>query len=492
MKRRFASRGFRLIICAVAVSLFTGGTASAACRTLDPAFSSSWRGTSGTDINQDLNDYARIHVDGESSSCAELAAQQLINKINNSMASSSGYRRWLDGYNVALLFAAAQRIGANGFGRQELDTALRAVEGRYAVVPNGTCSNENLDTCMDDSTAAAAAYAWIAAYKHRRGHPSSEVTAKKNLAIQYIRKSMTDVCLHAVDRFINSDRTVLCNGTVDDLRTGAAIAMSVNHAQQKPPYGFGLMTGVASAILGLDAASSSYTFTADEREIANALVDEARDHISDPSDFRSDCAEPQKVNGVWQWPFPWVGCGGRPGGDIYKPNMYALSAFYSKYIGTVFSAHPYMSNSFDQNLFARGTGDNGFFSFGRYVAYGTHGDKWVRSTPEYMPYDRYDPIGYLEAVDANGVARGWACDPDKAKGRVRIEIIDNLNGKTAGWAELPSESAINNQCTGGTLHRFAIQLPSSSQGRTFRAWAYDFTWFGRPELPCLQNPGCTW
>src|SRR5205823_10935294 len=67
-----------------------------------------------------------------------------------------------------------------------------------------------------------------------------------------------------------------CTGTVQDLQaTPPAQTFSLNHGHQTPAYGYGLLTSISSAILGLRLAGASHNFSLDEKTVALALLDEA-------------------------------------------------------------------------------------------------------------------------------------------------------------------------------------------------------------------------
>src|SRR4051794_30410862 len=142
------------------IALFPAASAFAYCKTGDTAFSMNYRGDSVGAVNVELNDYGRIHEDADNPVCSENALYALYHKVENSLAASAdAYKRPLDGYIVALVFGAAQRIGANGWATQDLDAKLDQVENRYTVNFLTPCSNEAKDTCMDDYAGAASAYA---------------------------------------------------------------------------------------------------------------------------------------------------------------------------------------------------------------------------------------------------------------------------------------------------------------------------------------------
>lgn len=207
-----------------------------ACATTDAAFSTVQR-----DLTSNLNDYGRIHSDADNASCAETASGKLKFKLANALNDPTAFTGRLEGYLVALIFASAQRIGAHGYADKDLHELLRQTWERYQFAPDPNCAASEINTCMDDQAGAAAGYAWIAAYKVRRGINGFAEAAAAN---QRIEDFFNSVCIHNPSRF-QQDRSSICNGTVAELSTGAAVTMNFNHAPngeegpQQIHYGFG-------------------------------------------------------------------------------------------------------------------------------------------------------------------------------------------------------------------------------------------------------------
>ncbi len=509
------------ILTAALLCTFLLASSAAACVTYvsAPAFTTAYRGNP----NGDLGDYSRIFVDADNPNCAEAAMYYLTEKVKNELDSPVAgqptkltFQRWLDGFKVAVIFAAAHRLGANGWAGPDLDVQLARLETRFAHFvptsgdphPTGICGGDAMNTCMDDLSGTASGYAWIAAYQKRRlNRVADGGYAKRLLAEQYLRDALTPVqnstdqgphgiCL----RFkpIQGYGYPLCNafGDISKLIDGSAETLTVNNGVQMLPYGFGLMTSVAIAKIGIQEAGGSSSFTANEKAIAKGLFEEAQRHIAS-NEFNNDCfsrdAAGQLVNN------PGTNCGAQ----IYKPNMYRLKPAYDKYFGGTPTAGNYMSNYFDVNLFHLGNTvpADDFFSFNRYVTYGILANTWVElrtqtnnAQPELMPNDTYNPKGWLDGISSSGVAQGWACDQDKPTGKVKIDLYTGAWPPDAsGYANAASEPNINTLCGGGTAHRFYIQLPSSTKGKGVRAYAIDYTWVGTTELGCGQaSPPCKW
>ncbi|HJW95180.1 MAG TPA: hypothetical protein VJ901_16305 [Thermoanaerobaculia bacterium] len=460
-----------------------------ACRVDDPAFTSNYR---WNDLEGNLADYARIHMDAESPSCALKADYALTDKVRNTIdANSSEFQGWLRGAHVSLIFAAAQRIGANGFATKELDAQLRRLETNYAFVKDAGCDNINgTNNCLDDYSQAAVGYAWIAAYKYRRGDSDASVSTFRSAAINQIDNFFSNVCIHSS----TGNPTVLCNGSVSGLQAGTDETITFNHGQQMPSYGFGLMTSLASAAMGLKASGYAYSFSYPNHwTIASGLMKEMQLHVDSSNAFKNDCyAISRDGAGVYSFD-PSRPCGGPDG---YKPEMYALNAFYSQKLGGIpQSGVPgvYQANYFNSSLFDTSSTSMQFFGMARYVVYGKHGYSWWVTTPEWMPKDLYNPKGYLEAVSSTGLAQGWTCDQDApSKSNVVDLYATNTKVTNIVRADSGSESAIASECNGGSYHRFWIQLPSWTKGQTITAYGLDYTWFGFTQLPCLQPGGCKW
>ena len=106
----------------------------------------------------------------------------------------------------------------------------------------------------------------------------------------------------------------------------------------------------------------------------------------------------------------------------------------------------------------------------------------------------YQPTGQFK-ISSTGVADGWTCDPDAPLASIRFDV-KALNPITANMdlvgiftANLPSEVEINDQCGGGTAHRFSVQLPSWTKGRQITLNGKD-TMYGSNFLLAYPDSGC--
>ena len=465
-------------------SILAPGGALAQCHVNDPEFHTTYRG-----LNDDLNDYARILADADSNdrACAEAADYALTAKV--SAIPLSAWSGWLYAGNAAIVFAAANRIGANGFATKDLDNALKAMESSVAVghepPVNGmpACSKESVNQCVDDYSVAAPGFAWLAAYKYRRGNPDGDVASLQQQAIGAINAAFNEVCIR------KSDDVSLCNGSIAELDALQAYTLSLNHGQQMPSYGFGLMTSLASATLGLQASGYSFSFTDDQKKIARGLAREMQAHVTNDA-FNNDCVSISRdENNVFHLTSPTLPCGGP---DVYVPGLYELKEFYDGYFGGM-PAASYQAdlNSFTSGVYHLGPADGGFFSWGRYTYYYGQSYDWVHTSREYLPFDTVDPIGYIDGIDGNGLASGWTCDHDAPAHSNRVDLYSNGVFAAFAYATLASEQAVNSLCGGGTAHRFQAQLPASARGTSIVAYGLDYTWYGFTQLPCSSG-NCTW
>jgi hypothetical protein len=474
-------------IAALFLSLLSFGLSrqALACRVYDNGFSGQYR----NDVNVDLNDFAAISVDADDPNCAEAALYALTAKVQDALDHyPNSFQNWLDGYNVALIFSATERLGANGWASLGLDTQLVRLENQYLptkIKPYGACDNEGLSTCMDVDMAAASAYAWMAAYDARRMRSSN----RAGQADAYLHTAMSDVCLFDYNVFINSDRKTLCTGTTAGLAAGTAVAFPVNHGFENPNYGFGLMTSAASAIEGMDVAGHGFSWTTDERNIATALFAEIQRHVSGGV-YLSDCGKPERQpDGTWGGSYS-AACND----DNYDPKMYGLYNFYYNQ-GFTIPSNAYQSTTIDASKFDY-TGTQAadyqfaFAGLGRYWTYQTLGQTWVNSLPMMMPYNYYPPIGYLDQVTSTGVASGWSCDPDFSGGSNQVDLYDSSGHKVSLRPSNGSEAEVNSRCGGGSAHRFSVQLPPNMSGSQITAYGLDYTWIGHTQLPCVLT--CSW
>lgn len=436
-----------------------------------------------------LNDFGRILVDADNPSCAKNAAATLRDKLANTRAANSGYfQTWLAGNIVAMVLAAADRIGTYGYMTPELDTQLQwvATSYRHEPEPHG-CGKTQTDLCTDTYSAAAAGYAWVTAYWFRHNDPRSGDTRIK--ALDWMDSTFASVCIRRVATVSGP----LCDGTASEIPTGVSRTLSLNEGQQWPAYGFGLMTSVAAAVLGYEGSLLWGTFNFDtaKKNIARGLFEETQrlvDIAPAPDVFRHRCVRPSGSGSAWTLPDSTADCAGLPGPIKYQPQMYALYRFYRDRMGYTPPSGVYASSAIDTATNYSLGDPTSFFGYGRYAFYGELGHGWWGPRRPYMPLDYNPAMGYIDRIDGGRMAHGWACDRDTAQAAVRVEL--SVGGSVvSGVANQPSEDAVRSECGGGTAHRFAIQLPAGTVGHTVSGKAYDYT-YGVDPLTCIVPGGC--
>lgn len=459
-----------LLLAVVSVS----PEALAACRVEDSGFQRTYR----ANVNLDLNDYARILVDADSNDrrCVELALYALYDKVNSTP--TTVWNQWLQGALVGVIYASANRIGANGFATQQLDLALKRIHDNFTTIGRDPgCNKVSTNQCVDDFMVGAPGFAWMAAYYYRRGNPYGTVSTFQTKARNAINSGFNEVCIRRNNPLPGEP---FCNGVAGDLEPVNGGTWSFNHGQRMPSYGYGLLTSMSNAYLGLKASGYTGTiFSADQQKIARGLAREMQEYTNG-IEFGYDCETSLQPDANGNWGFAYCG-----GPDGYSARMYHLKEAFTRYFGGM-PAGTYQGDdaSFDINKFNLNPWDNTFFSWNRYTYYYTMSKEWVATTRKYLPFDAANPIGYVDYVDAGGVMRGWTCDTDASYGSNRVDVYSNGNFVAFGYATVPSEPAVNQLCGGGTAHRFAVQLPLSARGTTLTTYGLDYTWYGFTLLPC--------
>ncbi|HEU0013857.1 MAG TPA: hypothetical protein VFQ45_09240 [Longimicrobium sp.] len=441
------------------------------CAVLHPSFSPGY--VQGRDVNLELNDYGRILYDADSPlypECVDQASRALEVKLNAVLTDPAHFSSFLRGALVALIFAAADQIHARGGMTAGLDYQLTRVESAFAHTDVGDgCALQSTDNCMDGAAVSASAYGMIAAYRHARG--ADPTTARTNTRT-YIAQTFTEACIHA-----GWNQATLCKTPATAVTAGDS-TLSLNLGHRYPAYGFGLLTSVAAAVWGYDHSGAAYDFAAHEKLIATALFREMQKTVNNGV-FRTDCPVVAFQNGAWRD----VGDAACAGSANYRPSDYALAEFFRDKLIPI-PSNGYTSEAFDWNGFIR----DDFFSFGRYMTYGelAHG-WWLQARPHTVRTDWYLPAGGVEGIDAGRVVRGWACDADAPTGTVRVTVSAPGKAPITRRAALGSEQWINNNCGGGTAHRFSIQLPQDWAGYTASVSVMDF--FGT-RTAALSCPSC--
>jgi hypothetical protein len=311
-------------LCVIAVAIALAAPAQGQCP-------SSYVDTSPDNLTglngRELNEYAMLLQAARMPSCKVEAYNQLKNKLNyvRLNAPSTYWKTWLAGAYVSFIMAAGMELGGiNGYD-ELLDTELQFVATQYSAVETGSAppfspdpcglagtdltsysgwTNENYNkpfwrranSCMDDHTINASGHAWVAAWQRLSGR---SYTTRRNQAIDSIHKALRtsdSICVHDKAKYEtdSSNRTVEtnpCNATISQLGNSGIELVSLNHGNQAPNYGFGLLSSVASAMLALDLSfvpiDINTTFSADEKKILKYLWAEAAAHTTSTGDFFS-------------------------------------------------------------------------------------------------------------------------------------------------------------------------------------------------------------
>ena len=107
----------------------------------------------------------------------------------------------------------------------------------------------------------------------------------------------------------------------------------------------------------------------------------------------------------------------------------------------------------------------------------------------------YEPKGYMDGISSSGVATGWVCDPDapQVSSKVRIALGNGTQIGTFTTNE-GNEQAVADECGGGYLHRFSVQLPASARYQDVHAYAQDLVGGWEVEIPWLCDDSwyCIW
>jgi hypothetical protein len=462
---------------------------------------SSYFTTSFRNDGNDLNDWGALTIDANDPDCAHAAANRLTAKLINTP--TTYFQQSLAGYNIALIFAAAVRLGSYGWFNTQADPynsltdQLERIKTNYVEVSHaGGCGTGFLgNSCMDDYAGEAAAWGWMAAYKKKHGDSDTWLAAQTSG--DRIDSFFNNVCIFTQSKYddINGPGYHrVCNGNVADLQNNTGYVFAFEHDIETPHYGFGLLTSIAGAITGLEAAGAGKTLSSDQQWLVRGMWGEIQMHIQN---WTTSCKDPYST-GNGQFAFgPNISCA-----DFgYDPSMYNLHDFL------VNPNHGNFTPPFDQYQATGGYNWGGVmypftdaFGYGRKVTYNEQASDWYvnrgnQYSTRYMPFNTHNPQGYLDAVSDSGVAYGWACDADAPNGTVKVDLyVGNtlLPEDPSQFPNTGSEPAVNNLCGGGSYHRFFVQLPMWAQGQPITAKARDYTTGPSVNLICLEAQVCTW
>ena len=424
-------------------ALFIAGGAFAQCRSSLGYPSSDTDTTTYKDnLNVDLSDYGVIFEEAAPwSGCVQAAADALYKKIyttyNPSLVSKSAwphssdqvpsygpYQGWLSGGDAALIQASALRLANIGKLTKPLDDLVKRVNADYRLNVDQKCGFDGYvqdpylgytqrwrtqNSCMEDYSIGAMAWAWTAAYRGKRGiYDSATPASYARTAASNALSTDTSVCGWNGQTTIDpAPSRGPCTGTQSNIRYNGYVPISM-HGGDSMPYGAGLFTSLGGAAVGLKVLdpNAPLSLTADEQAVVQALYNHARDHTySDESNFHeSDCYS-FSLSGTAVVASLGYNCG--DGNTHYLPKMFPVADFVGQYAPSSASTAPTFG-TFDPYLFCDTSvdmpGQPGgcfFYNSGRRAVYGTMGQSWVQSTPNFTNFGLSDYTVTLRTGNGN-------------------------------------------------------------------------------------------
>jgi hypothetical protein len=344
-------------------------------------------------LNGDLNDYALLFQGARDSDsgCAQRAALKLYDKLGN--VPTNTWSEFLAGANVTYVMATAMEASGRGNLFGTLDARVRDIANIYQLgfagdncgFSNGKWTAGN--NCMDDYAIAASGWAWIAAF---RRISARDWTSSRDASIYYIQRALDPydaVCINMPGRALDASSGP-CNAAASELGSGGARIVSINHSNQTPAYGLGLMTSIAAAFVALDVVQApvgtSTELTQDDRTIIDNFWTEAQASTDTSGNFLS--AGCKKVDGMSStgfddnWPcwddIGWhqLGYEDANGSTPYRAKFYPMKNFYTNYGFSTGSGSLYQFDQFDDTF---DPGNARFFAQGRKETYLTLASTWV-------------------------------------------------------------------------------------------------------------------
>ncbi len=241
-------------------------------------------------INKNFGDFGAIWFDAifGDEECKMLAYEYLCQKIKNAFLfycninqPNGAFKGWLQGVYISLINSSALYFCSQGFLRPDLEYFVRKASESYSLTKN--CDFLNGNTCMDDYSIAASAYAWISAWEQKNGRIFGQNTlycqAINNSYNQFMNSFSTKESICLRDK-INCDNTICYEKNFNDILQGikneTLDITSFEHKQEcngedqifeNPNYGAGLFTSLSGALFALKIAGADQT-----QIIKNALV----------------------------------------------------------------------------------------------------------------------------------------------------------------------------------------------------------------------------
>ena len=385
--------------------------------------------TAWGDLNADFNSMAMIFMDSHPTVapwCGPGAATRLLTRLQARPASiSSG---WLRGGETALAYAAALQLGPRGLITPDLDAELARLARDYGYgvapgVPPCGFDNDgwgNGDTCMDNHLLTAAGYAWMTAYLRKTGRPW--VNTKMH-GVDQIQSafSMDSICPHDPGYF---DTSASKRGPCKT--APASMVISLNHSNQTPAYGLGLMTSLSAAYIGYDASDQPFcTFCyigTDAWTYLQQMWTEGQLHTDNNGTFQWNCWNDDNRNispPVWNENQQSTPCNDFNFSAHPEGTYFPVKYFYQEY-GLPIPSPPgpnnsYMFDTFSDGAFSPYFGDRtAFFGAGRYAfyyiltkGYNNPGDTWPRPSsfsagPDYYMGFSTQSGWYFSALNNGG------------------------------------------------------------------------------------------
>ncbi len=365
-------------------------------------------------LNGDLADYGTIFEEAAPwSSCTQAAADALYKKLyttfhpetlgfnswstglydgNVNLTLHAPFQRWLAGGDVALIHATALRLANVGKLTKPLDDLIHQINYQRNV--DYYCGwsnfwNKDQNSCMEEYAIGSMAYGWLAAYRAKRnvGDNVSTPLAAARADVNYtLSTDHYSICAWDGVTYMSTAPATPCTGTINDILNNNYVPISF-HTGDSIPYGFGLLTSIASASVGIKIADPNNTnpfLDSTQQAVVQKLYNHSRSHTTyngstSPATFtwNSDCSAFTK-----QTDGSMVVTSTNPcGANTPSPKMFPLDAFINAYAPPVASSNPKF-DMFDPNLFCDGTdGYCDFFSAGRRAVYGQMGHDWVVNPP---------------------------------------------------------------------------------------------------------------
>ena len=402
-------------------------------------------------LNGDLADYGTIFEEAAPwSSCTQDAADALYKKLYTTfhpetlgqgfpswqtgltdaqvnLTLHDPFQRWLSGGDVALIHATALRLANVGKLTKPLDDLIHQIN--YVRNVDFYCGWDNFwgkdqNSCMEEYAIGSMGYAWIAAYRAKR-NVGDDVTTPLNNAHDDVGYALStdhySLCAWDGTTYASTAPANPCSGSISDIIAGTHIPIAF-HTGDSIPYGFGLLTSIASAAVankGAVPTSNTSTFlSSPQKTVVQQLYAHSIPHTTysvDPMtgavtfDWKSDCSQFTKQGNAM------VVTSTNPCGantpQVGGPKMFPLDAFIGTYAPPVASTQPKF-DIFDPNLFCDGTDQYcEFFSAGRRAVYGQMAHDWVVNPPVFSntglgdytaTFQTYDASHYLSARNGGG------------------------------------------------------------------------------------------